>query len=691
MNIRRFFYGFIGCLGFFTGICQTVTWQSGDRQKNIGDAISILEDKNSNFTIDRVASDSLFRQFKPSDQVILNFGFTSSSYWLYFEMDAPDDKLLLELAHTHLEKVDFYAIDEKGAMKKLSSGYSIPINQKYKKHHFQVFPVFQGKYKYFVNIGKPVQPLPVRIHDIDTYEIKTYRQRLVFGFYLGLIFFVILSNLFFYISLKNRLFLFYSGIVLVYLSYAWMVMDGFIVYFTDNIDLKFWYKNIPTFGVPLQMIYALVFLEMSKYSPKVNRYTWWLIYYFIAYAIIKFWIPETSLYAMNTLHALISFFGMCYLGYHAHKKGNRLGIYFALAYLIYFILVLTEATYVQIGTPGYIAELSFVAWATIIEAFILSFLLSKRFEWEKEESDRLRNVAQKQLLAQTLENERIVREQNTILEQRVEERTEELNNSIKNLKLTQTQLIQAEKMASLGELTAGIAHEIQNPLNFVNNFSEVSSELVDEIFEEIDKGDINEVRALTGDLKSNLEKITHHGKRAGDIVKGMLHHSRKSTGQKEMTDINALCDEYLRLAYHGLRAKDKSFNATMSTDFDPLVPKLEVVSQDLGRVILNIITNAFYAVNERSKSGEPGYEPTVIVATKKHENKVEILIRDNGSGIPSHIKDKIFQPFFTTKPTGQGTGLGLSLAYDVVNSHEGEIKVESEIGKGSVFIISLTI
>ena len=280
-------------------------------------------------------------------------------------------------------------------------------------------------------------------------------------------------------------------------------------------------------------------------------------------------------------------------------------------------------------------------------------------------------------LEQEKEKQHLLASQNEALEKQVEERTAELRQSLENLQATQTQLVQAEKMASLGELTAGIAHEIQNPLNFVNNFSEVSVELIDELYTELEKGDINEGKIIADDLKSNLEKITHHGKRAGDIVKGMLHHSRKSTGQKELTDINTLCDEYLRLAYHGLRAKDKSCNAAMITDFDPDIPKLEVVSQDLGRVILNIITNAFYAVNERSKNGESGYEPSVIVGTKKYENTIEIIIKDNGPGIPGHIKDKIFQPFFTTKPTGQGTGLGLSLAYDVVNSHEGKLRVES--------------
>jgi signal transduction histidine kinase len=244
-------------------------------------------------------------------------------------------------------------------------------------------------------------------------------------------------------------------------------------------------------------------------------------------------------------------------------------------------------------------------------------------------------------------------------------------------------------MASLGELTAGIGHEIQNPLNFVNNFSEVSSELVDEMNEELGKGNIDDAKEIATDLKQNLEKITHHGKRAGEIVKGMLQHSRTSSGQKELTDLNVLADEYLRLAYHGLRAKDKSFNSKMETDFDPALPKIEVVPQDIGRVILNLITNAFYVVNEKSKQGIAGYEPTVSVSTKKEGNKVLVSVKDNGNGIPEHIKEKIFQPFFTTKPTGQGTGLGLSLSYDIVKAHGGELKVETKEGDGSEFSIKL--
>ena len=262
------------------------------------------------------------------------------------------------------------------------------------------------------------------------------------------------------------------------------------------------------------------------------------------------------------------------------------------------------------------------------------------------------------------------------------------------LKSTQAQLVQSEKMASLGELTAGIAHEIQNPLNFVNNFSEVSNELIDEMKEELSKGNYDDAKEIADDVKQNLEKITHHGKRAGDIVKGMLQHSRTGSATKEPTDINKLADEYLRLAYHGLRAKDKSFNATLKTDFDETIGNINIIPQDIGRVILNLITNAFYAVNEKKKQ-QPDFEPVVTITTKRlgtpsgDGGKVEIKVTDNGAGIPQKILDKIFQPFFTTKPTGQGTGLGLSMSYDIVKAHGGEIKAETKDGEETDFFITL--
>ncbi|HEX8332668.1 MAG TPA: ATP-binding protein [Segetibacter sp.] len=266
-----------------------------------------------------------------------------------------------------------------------------------------------------------------------------------------------------------------------------------------------------------------------------------------------------------------------------------------------------------------------------------------------------------------------------------------LNTTLEELKTTQAQLIQSEKMASLGELTAGIAHEIQNPLNFVNNFSEVNTELLDELEEEIAQGNIEEVKAIASDIKKNELKINHHGKRADAIVKGMLQHSRANTRKKELTDINALADEYLRLSYHGLRAKDKSFNSNFTTNFDESMGSSEVVPQDIGRVLLNLYNNAFYSVNEKKKQLNGTFQPSVSVSTRKTNDNFTILVKDNGNGIPKKILDKIYQPFYTTKPTGEGTGLGLSLSYDIIQAHGGEIKVETKEGEYTEFSIILPV
>lgn len=286
----------------------------------------------------------------------------------------------------------------------------------------------------------------------------------------------------------------------------------------------------------------------------------------------------------------------------------------------------------------------------------------------------------------------------------------EIETTLSELKSTQAQLIHSEKMASLGELTAGIAHEIQNPLNFVNNFSDVNRELIEELKNEKSNLKSEEQHEILNDIDQNLEKISFHGRRADAIVRGMLQHSRTSSGQKELTDINALADEYLRLAYHGLRAKDKSFNAKLETDFDPSVGRINIVAQDIGRVILNLINNAFYAISDKAKlqsanlptpqgvlrTGQADYDPQVIIQTKRMSGKtngerVEISVSDNGNGIPKNIVDKILQPFFTTKPTGEGTGLGLSLAHEIVKAHGGELKVETKEGEGTKFIIVIPI
>ena len=349
----------------------------------------------------------------------------------------------------------------------------------------------------------------------------------------------------------------------------------------------------------------------------------------------------------------------------------------------------------------YADEERFGTWKSLIETalvfsfiwmVVMWFITNKQKKALEKEKRKAKEEEEKKTVILSLKDQLEVQVAERTAE--LTKQTQELKQTIEELKSTQRQLIQSEKMASLGELTAGIAHEIQNPLNFVNNFSEVNKELLVEMDEEIKKGNFEEVKLIAKDISDNEEKINHHGKRADAIVKGMLQHSRSSTGVKEPTDINALADEYLRLAYHGLRAKDKSFNATMKTSYDSNIGNINIIPQDVGRLILNLITNAFYAVTEKKKASDlakqtPSYEPTVSISTRKIGGRIEIRVADNGNGIPQKALDKIFQPFFTTKPTGQGTGLGLSLSYDIVKAHNGNLRVNNKEGEGAEFIITL--
>jgi two-component system NtrC family sensor kinase len=321
-------------------------------------------------------------------------------------------------------------------------------------------------------------------------------------------------------------------------------------------------------------------------------------------------------------------------------------------------------------------------------AFPLSLLVYVSMRFKEIITEVRVNAAQVVQLSEEKKEEALNRQK--VLQQEVERQTAEIRTTLDNLKATQTQLVQSEKMASLGELTAGIAHEIQNPLNFVNNFSEVNKEMVAELEEELKAGNIEEALAIASDIKANEEKINHHGKRADFIVKGMLQHSRTSTGEKQETNINILADEFFKLSYHGLRAKDKNFNAEMVTHFNEDLPKVNIAQQDIGRVLLNLFNNAFYAVNQKQKTAGADYKPEVIVSTSIDKNNLVIKVKDNGNGIPDAIKEKIMQPFFTTKPTGEGTGLGLSLSYDiVVKGHGGSIDVNSKEGEFTEFIILL--
>ncbi|MBD0333611.1 MAG: two-component sensor histidine kinase [Chitinophagaceae bacterium] len=404
--------------------------------------------------------------------------------------------------------------------------------------------------------------------------------------------------------------------------------------------------------------------------------------------LFSVWVGELF-FKWSTLYLVVNFAFYLLCIFILARRWRRLhGSQWAIALgLLVTLLSVMLATYAAYFIPPFSAIQSVVSILSNI-SFPVGLLVYVAMRFREINRDV---VTHAQRIVQLSEEKRTeaIRQQER-LEEEVQRQTKDLRQTLSELKSTQTQLIQSEKMASLGELTAGIAHEIQNPLNFVNNFSEVNTELVNELKEEAKAGNTEEVLAIASDLDENLQKIAHHGKRADAIVKNMLQHSRKSTGKKEPTDINALADEYLRLSYHGFRAKDKSFNATFRTEFDNSLGRVDVIPQDIGRVLLNLFNNAFYAVTEKNKKLNGAFEPTVEVRTEKSDGKIKITVNDNGTGIPQKVLDKIFQPFFTTKPTGEGTGLGLSLSYDIITkAHGGEMKVETKEGEGTAFIIQL--
>ncbi len=437
---------------------QGISWNSNKDFIEIGEKISIYEDKTNSLKFEDISKPSFTGQFQKSTQLNLSLGYTLSTFWLKIDfVNNSNENLELVLAQAGLPITNLYFIDATGKVVEQKAGYKTPVESKTVRSSFQAFPLQKGSHQYFVKLTTNSEPIPVRIYKSGAFQQKEIGQKLIYGFYLGLLFFVMLSNLFFYFSLHNRMYLLYAFIVIIYASYAVAVIDGFAVYFFKNIDLIFWYTTIPTIGVTIQTLYCLYFLEVQKFDPKLYKITMGIVIYFAIWACLKFFFTFPIVQPINTVNALLSFYLMGYIGIKVGKKGNRLGFYFALAYFIYFVLVLIQAIYINTGKPPYLGGLSHVAYATLIEAFILSFLLTKKFEWEKDEMATARSEAHKLALEKTLENEKIVREQNQMLEEQVNARTLQLNDSKK--------IAEAERQKSdsllLNILPAEVAEELR--------------------------------------------------------------------------------------------------------------------------------------------------------------------------------------------------------------------------------------
>jgi two-component system, NtrC family, sensor kinase len=679
---------------------------------DIGQHVRFYKDETNALNFEQIKSlpDSVFQQ---STETPMRFGVSTSSIWLKFAIkNQTESPLFLAFQTNALRELNVFIYDEAG---KLSIKNPFD-NNTFQRGNIVLDIGTSPKFLYVKLKSNYSLQLPLVLDRIEPLNYYYYKIDAKNGLCLGILLSMALYNLFIFFLVKDRLYLYYCLYVLASL---WTM--GHLT----GLGLLIW-GDYPVIahcvGLPFVLLSAWLFtvrfLNLDKNMPRT--YTAIKIVCVLIACVIPIDFLNLQIIRGIALQTLtpISMISMLIMGIISHFQGNKNAKYYVLGW-VFFLggTMITSLSYSKLLPYNYFT-LNAGLFGACLESILLAFALANRINIYRTESAEAQALAFRRLE----ENEHLVREQNKSLEGKVRERTTELETSLARLKTTQSQLIQSEKLASLGELTAGISHEIQNPLNFVSNFSELSIDIVKELKEEMEKSDIDKsyVEELFGDLVTNQEKINHHSKRASSIVKGMLAHSRASTGAKEITDINKLADEYLRLSYHGLRAKDKNFNAEIKTTFAESLPTIEVIPQDVGRVLLNLFNNAFYAVHQRKNKigvysstnvvypstnvGEvqnladvggrindvKNYTPTIKLSTQNIDNQIIIKIADNGTGIPESVKEKIFQPFFTTKPTGEGTGLGLSLSYDIITKgHNGTIEVHSKEGEGTEFVITL--
>jgi two-component system, NtrC family, sensor kinase len=690
---------------------DTLVYTADQTLADVAHYIYFYKDETNALTFEQIKNlpDAAFQKSTASP---LSFGITTASVWLKFAVkNQTESSLFLAFQTNVIGLMDGFIHDETG---------KLTIKDALTDEAFQrsnpVMNIGQSPKMLYIKI-KSVYSLqfPLVLSRLEPLNYYYYKRDVINGLGMGILLAMALYNLFIFFLVKDRLYLYYC---LYVLTSIWTIAH------LNGLGLLIWRGNLlitNLIGIPFVLLaawlFTIRFLNLDKNMPRT--YTAIKVLCVLIACIIPADFLSLQFIRVPAQQLLIpiSAFSMLTVGILSHFQGNKSAKYYVLSWIFF----LAGATITSLCHGGRIPYNYFTLNAVIlgvcIENLLLGFALANSINIYRAESAKAQALA----VLRLEENETLIKEQNKGLEEKVHERTTELETSLETLKATQNQLIQSEKLASLGELTAGISHEIQNPLNFVNNFAELSVDIAKDLNEEIHKPTMDKeyVEELLTYLTANQEKINYHGKRASSIVKGMLEHSRASSGVRELTDINKLLDEYLRLSYHGLRAKDKTFNAEYKTDFQDPLSKIAVIPQDLGRVFLNLINNAFYAVNERkqqlailtkqqpSEGFKPSegyvpsnqqpsegyvsrYVPIVRISTQEIDNQIIIRIKDNGTGMPESVKAKVFQPFFTTKPAGLGTGLGLSLSYDIVTKgHGGSLEVESTEGVGTEFTISL--
>ena len=686
----------LSTLLFLTFFCPSILAQSlvlsnPDQTYPLFDYVTTLETQPGQLTIDSLVNHPDKYSFIPIKQRFGPFK-EDRNYWFKVDLKNPTpDNYFLRFFYLGDMLVRVYKVDKNriiGSWQADLNGFSSP-DLFQRSRSILPLRLQQGQtltlYFFVPKMAIPRLHLGVMSSQRLTKEI--HYQDLLHGLFYGFIFIIAIYSLLLGIRLNDRDNLLYS-LWIVTSALGLSSSSGALFELPGSwlMALRHNYGVYTAIISLIQVQFAISFLQLRQRV----RWLYWLgtgLSVVIVIAIVGvvysiYLSGQNSQMLQPYLATLSLLFGIIFGilgGIIVSIKGYRPGLFYTFGSIS--ILIFTS-----LFVLSFFNVIPFTFWnqnsafiGLIVEIIFYLFGLTYKIDQLKKNQDK---AIQEQLrLLET--NQQLIETQKETLEAQVSERTAQLRAS-------QAQLIQKEKLASLGELTAGIAHEIQNPLNFVNNFSEVSTELVEELEEEVDAGRIGEIKAIARDLHQNLQKITHHGRRASSIVKGMLEHSRTSTGDKRPVDLNVLAGEYLKLAYQGLRAKDTTFNCELVTEFDSALTPIEIMPQEIGRVLLNLYNNAFYAVHLKQKTAPAGYQPTVMVSTHQLANAVEIRVRDNGTGIPDAVKAKIFQPFFTTKPTGEGTGLGLSLSYDIITKgHGGELVVESHQGTGTEFIVKL--
>jgi two-component system NtrC family sensor kinase len=684
--------------------------------------VLFIEDSTGKMTLEDVRAAFDQGKLKPWKTAYSKKGINQGEYWFYYRLTNNTGKPIETGFDAYSNKADFHVIRPGKKNEVYTTGDMISWEKKKEFRYSNIAPVSMNTdetievfYHASLVNTRFTQGIKIAIVNPDRYARKyladnepelVRKTELTFAFYSGIYLIAALIYFVFFFLVREKVFLYFG----FFIFFLYLTTSHFFTGLIRN------YPDASNFIVLTGLISFFLFLHFirqylntKKHVPRWDKFL--IIFSFIYLLVGSYEILITKDSESRVFFTLMAVFVIClistfFLIKNHQQTEKKFLLYAVLPFLLVFPLLLIFIIWIiTSGNQELLLQNKILLWfgqslSTLMELtfiwMIISFsrLLFRRFTEQRQKISEQEKEKEQILLEQEQEKLRMIEKQKIDLENQVTERTAELKQSLENLKATQAQLIQSEKMASLGEMTAGIAHEIQNPLNFVNNFAEVNNEITGEIKGEIEKlipEDKREgLNALLDDLAGNQEKIRFHGKRADSIVKNMLMHSRKGITQKEPVDLNALVDEYTKLSYHGLRARDKSFNSDFDIQLDPSITTVDMLQQDFGRVILNLVNNAFYAVHEKTKTGSRDYKPAVIVKTSKVKDAVRIEINDNGDGINEQIKDKIFQPFFTTKPTGEGTGLGLSISYEIITKgHSGKMWVESKEAEGTSFIVEI--